>query len=79
MPGSDRPQPGTEVVDGITVQKSEPVYEWNNWLDGKKKLKFSVWKGCEEYIKEGRDFITDTPKPGYQPYRYPHPLQDSAD
>src|SRR5438045_2195427 len=25
-------------------------------------------------IKEGRDFFNNTPKPGYTPYTYPHPL-----
>jgi hypothetical protein len=27
-----------------------------------------------DLLIEGRDFINDTPKPGYTPYTYPHPL-----
>jgi hypothetical protein len=28
------------------------------------------------HVKQGRDFIDhgSTPKPGYKPYQYPHPL-----
>ena len=31
-----------------------------------------------EFIKAGRDYFIGTPKPGYVPYRYPHPLRATA-
>ena len=49
---------------------SEPLYFWGNTLNG-------VPTGGEsDYpnIQEGRDYINGTPKPGYVPYTYPHPL-----
>jgi hypothetical protein len=73
--------PGTEEVFGFTVQKSEPIYEWNNLLDGKTKLHFALRdpEVSREYLKEGRDFINDTPRPGYKPFQYPHPLQNNGE
>ena len=52
-------------------QVSEPIYAWNNTLDGAAK------KIACDYpnIQEGRDFFNDIPKPGYTPLPYPHPLQ----
>lgn len=51
-------------------QVAEPCYSWNNTDAGEtRKLASS-----EPSIKEGRDFFNETPKPGYKPYPYPHPL-----
>ena len=71
--------PGTEEALGFKVQKSEPLYAWNNLVDGKTKLPFQADKVSTEYIKEGRDFFSDTPRPGYKPFQYPHPLQSAGD
>jgi hypothetical protein len=54
-------------------QALEPVYVWNNTLDGA-VTKAVITNGCEIGIKEGRDYY-NTAKPGYQPYQYPHPLR----
>lgn len=53
-------------------QVSEPCYSWNNFAleDGTARNLSST----EPSIKEGRDFFNETPKPGYTPYTYPHPL-----
>ncbi len=51
-------------------QSSEPLYEWNNAIDGVDADTHSTTPD----LKEGRDFINDTEKPGYTPYIYPHPL-----
>ena len=32
-------------------------------------------KEVSEYLQEGRDFVSGTPKPGYAKYPYPHPLR----
>ncbi|OGS27642.1 MAG: hypothetical protein A2297_00200 [Elusimicrobia bacterium RIFOXYB2_FULL_48_7] len=75
-PGLDQlgRSPGTELVNGTTVQKSEPVYEWNNNLDGV-PTHLDVDNGTETHIKENRDFYNlDKTALGYTPYTYPHPL-----
>jgi hypothetical protein len=57
-------------------QKSEPLYEWNNTLNGS-DLDIVVDNMCDEvanHIKENRDFYNDTSRQHYIPYRYPHPL-----
>lgn len=49
---------------------SEPVYSWNNTING-----HDVGVNATGYtIQEGRDYYNDTPMPGYTPYVYPHPL-----
>jgi hypothetical protein len=72
--------PGFEVVSEITVQKSEPAYEWNNTWDGN-DLNFGYHGGLgctspsqQDHVQEGRDFYNDLSRPGYVPYVYPHPL-----
>jgi hypothetical protein len=53
-------------------QVTDPCYSWNNTAleDGTPRNLASP----EPSIKEGRDFFNETPKPGYVPYTYPHPL-----
>ena len=54
-------------------QVTEPCYSWNNTqAGGSEELASS-----EPSIEEGRDFFNGTPKPGYTPYTYPHPLVSS--
>jgi len=53
-----------------------PLYIWNNIVvDGSGPSGMFVTAG-ENHVQEGRDFINNgtTPKPGYTPYIYPHPL-----
>lgn len=53
-------------------QATEPCYSWNNTaLENGKVINLS---STEPSIQEGRDFFNETPKPGYTPYAYPHPL-----
>jgi hypothetical protein len=62
------------------IQASAPVYEWNNVCiegctgAGGADPDFVVHSGTGVHLREGRDFFNDTPKPGYGPYAYPHPL-----
>lgn len=51
-------------------QVSEPAYDWNNLLNGDLSPAAS---SVPDTIREDRDFF-HIPKPGYTPYRYPHPL-----
>jgi hypothetical protein len=66
--------------DSITyVGDSEPGYIWNN---SRSPMGVSLRDsgGCinpdntAAYVKLGRDYFNGTPKPGYTPYTYPHPL-----
>ncbi len=52
-------------------QASDPIYFWNNTLNGTPATAASDYPN----IQVGRDFFNDTPKPGYTPLVYPHPLQ----
>jgi len=52
-------------------ESADPCYSWNNTTaEGEPVNLFST----EPSIKEGRDFFNNTPKPGYVPFTYPHPL-----
>jgi hypothetical protein len=54
-----------------------PAYIWNNAKNGD-AVGMVCTAGCE-YLREGRDFVNSgsMPKPGYTPYTYPHPLQNT--
>lgn len=59
-----------------TAQALEPLYQWGNILDGL-EADLTVHWGCPqvaEHIQENRDYFDNTPRPGYTPYTYPHPL-----
>jgi hypothetical protein len=66
------------LVSGVSWpnQALDPVYSWNNKraTDNSDVLLGSV----SPTVKEGRDFYNNTPKPGYTPYKYPHPLTGLA-
>lgn len=54
---------------------SEPCYSWNNKLESGAAVNLSSTEPC---IEEGRDFFNGTPKSGYKPFIYPHPLVSAA-
>ena len=51
-------------------QALEPLYSWNNTMNGAPSGISSPYPN----IQEGRDIYFNTPKPGYTPYLFPHPL-----
>jgi hypothetical protein len=51
-------------------QVLEPIYCWSNILNGAPASIISDYPT----LQSGRDFYNNTPKPGYTPYTYPHPL-----
>jgi hypothetical protein len=61
---------------GFTSQMaSAPIYSWNNTFTGSQLGSGNV--NCSksaDQIQEKRDYFNNTPKPGYKPYIYPHPL-----
>ena len=72
--GNEEPNgyPARDQIGRSTSQILEPLYEWNNTLDGQ-DADIHVSTGAQ-HIKEDRDFLNDTHRPGYKPYAYPHPL-----
>jgi hypothetical protein len=62
-------------ADAIQPQRLAPVYAWNNKYDGAPcPLRCRMMYPKEDdYIREGRDFF-NSPKPGYTPLAYPHPV-----
>jgi hypothetical protein len=54
---------------GSMGQALDPVYGWGNTLNGNAS---PIWSRTDN-LQEGRDYI-NSPKPGYSPYQYPHPL-----
>jgi len=72
--GNEEPDgyPARDQIGRSTNQVLEPLYEWNNTLDGE-DADIHVSTGAQ-HIKEKRDFLNDTHRPGYKPYAYPHPL-----
>jgi hypothetical protein len=66
----------TSDGDGDSIQDRAPAYEWNNTnLEGTVEYDWYVPEGARQHIQETRDFVQNTPMPGYVPYPYPHPLQ----
>jgi hypothetical protein len=65
----------------------DPVYIWGN-TDGTSYNNPGItewaFRDCgndlvsESFIQEGRDYYVNTPKPGYTPYIYPHPLRSTV-
>ena len=55
---------------GWNNQVTDPLYEWNN-TQGASNINFSAGSAS---IRQNEHFYTDTAKPGYTPYIYPHPL-----
>jgi hypothetical protein len=62
--GSSQPQPPWPN------QQIEPIYSWGNTLNGADAGIFSR----NAIMVEGIHYMNDTPKPGYFPFAYPHPL-----
>ena len=57
-------------VPSYPNQALDPIYSWSNTTNGSLAEMSSPYPG----IQQGRDFYNDTPKPGYTPFVYPHPL-----
>ena len=63
-------------------QRLNPVYFWNNTINenhtivGLHSAPYGVCAEQEQsdYIKPGRDYFENIPKPDYVPFQYPHPL-----
>jgi hypothetical protein len=58
-------------------QASEPAYFWNNKFNGS-DVSVIAHNGTGAWITAERDYFNNTQRPGYTPYRYPHPLQGGS-
>jgi hypothetical protein len=52
-------------------QSIEPVYIWNNTINGQNKVPVAT---AHPPITEGVHFVNNRSKPGYKPFVYPHPI-----
>ncbi|MCL4204646.1 MAG: hypothetical protein KJ000_19335 [Pirellulaceae bacterium] len=69
--GKGNPVTGTVPAPAAWPEQVEdPTYVWNNTLNGRVGRLVS----SSPRIQDGVDFFNGTPKPGYTPYAYPHPL-----
>ncbi len=55
-------------------QSNSPAYLWGNTMNGSPIEVFVHNSGGAVHIVKDRDYFVGTPKPGYVPYTYPHPL-----
>jgi len=75
--GNGDPYNGTTGAPGWPHCAREPAYVWsNNWTPVPNNRGFYIGVQATPQISIGRDVINNgsTPKPGYTPYVYPHPL-----
>ena len=80
----DQPGAGTSVdfkdIDvpaNVPAQNTlEPIYVWGNLAnDAPENCGNQSWScGSDGVVVAGRDIIYGTPRPGYVPFAYPHPL-----
>jgi hypothetical protein len=70
------PPDGTGVTPlGWPGESSEPLYSWNNTINGTAQNGMSP---ASSVIRENRDYFVGQMRPGYTPYEYPHPLTQSS-
>jgi hypothetical protein len=67
----DTPLNSTTGTVAWPHQTLEPVYSWNNRLNGSN---VDVGSYGEPTLQANRDYYNQTAMPGYTPYTYPHPL-----
>ena len=69
---------GTDPVSAKVNNTADPIYVWNNTLNGSSNncANFSCLDDIN--VKVGRDIIFGTARPGYTAYTYPHPLQSGG-
>ena len=69
--GTSRLLSGDPPSGGNAQSSVEPIYVWNNTLNG---VAFNTTSGSIN-VQANRDYFTSIARPGYTPLTYPHPLQ----
>jgi hypothetical protein len=76
-------QAGATVIAEGVAQDLEPIYLWGNTGEGNHRTPLVADYAPNEcgaaatagdFVKAGREFVINTPRPGYVPHPYPHPL-----
>ena len=71
---------GTQMTGAVPVwtndQVDEPLYEWNNPTSGGGDIAFNI--AFPSQIRATEHYVTNTAKPGYTAYAYPHPLRGGS-
>jgi hypothetical protein len=70
----DAPRNSTTRTVAWPHEAVEPIYSWNNTLNGSN---VNIGSGFPT-IQEKRDYYNQTAMPGYTPFTYPHPLTTGA-
>ena len=84
---------GSQCTNCPMPQDIEPIYLWGNTGGGNYDSPYALDYDCSagdacpncsscprvsDYIRANREYYVATPKPGYEPYQYPHPLTGSS-
>ena len=69
--GSGVPVNGLTMTISAMHQSLDPVYQWNNTINGSVT---TLGQSLYGTVIQGRDYFEGTPKSGYTPLVYPHPL-----
>ena len=56
----------------------EPLYFWNNNINGTPTTTNVSESSSGAFLREGTEFYSNTPRPSYASYTYPHPLQAAS-
>jgi hypothetical protein len=83
---ADQPGSGTSRhLNGVDVPPAQPVnnaldpiYVWGNTLNGRPNDVGQYGTTGTGHVRTGRDIFFGTPRPGYIPYQYPHPLTEAG-
>jgi hypothetical protein len=70
----DMPRNATTRTAAWPHQALEPIYSWNNTING---LNVNI-RSVFPTIQENRDYYNQTAMRGYAPFTYPHPLTTGA-
>jgi hypothetical protein len=77
-PGNGIPTNQTLGSPGWPREALAPIYVWNNTINGAPNSAITINSAVPAgFIVEGRDVYSNTVRPAYAPYCYPHPLVSS--
>ena len=72
-PGNGVPINTVTGQPGWPNEASDPIYQWHNTYNGIENYQYGPSVAAYDIVLN-RDYFDNTPKPGYVPLVYPHPL-----